>query len=49
MFKKVGSGPWQVSLGGAAAVCAEVSYFPQSVLETCYLNVAASRQALRIR
>jgi len=32
MFRKTGSGPWRVSLGGAPAVCAEVRYFPPAVL-----------------
>jgi hypothetical protein len=37
MFKKVGSGPWQATLGGAPPFCAEVSFFPQAVLETWLL------------
>jgi hypothetical protein len=33
LFKKVGSGPWQAEMGGVPPYCAEISYFPQSVLE----------------
>jgi hypothetical protein len=32
-YKKAGSGPWQVSLGGAPAICSELRFFPQAVLE----------------
>jgi len=32
LFTKIGSGPWQVQLGGEPAVCAEKRFFPKAVL-----------------
>jgi hypothetical protein len=32
-FKKIGSGPWQAGTGGVPPYCAEISYFPRTVLE----------------
>jgi hypothetical protein len=32
LFKKVGSGPWQVQEGGEPGICAELRYFPRAVL-----------------
>lgn len=31
-FKKVGTGPWQVATGGIPFVCADVQFFPRTVL-----------------
>jgi hypothetical protein len=33
LFKKVGSAPWQAGTGGVPPFCAEISFFPQAVLE----------------
>jgi hypothetical protein len=32
MFRKVGSGPWQTSTGGAPPLCGYLEFFPQAVL-----------------
>jgi hypothetical protein len=40
-FKKVGSGPWQATIGGAPAICAELRFFPQKVLEAWSLPTSS--------
>jgi hypothetical protein len=41
-YKKTGSGPWRVILGGEPEICEELRYFPQPVLAAWSLPTSAT-------
>ena len=45
-FKRTGSGPWQVSLGGEPEICTQPRYFPQPVLAVWDLSTSATQRSM---
>jgi len=41
LFTKIGSGPWQVQLGGEPAVCVEKRFFPKAVLAVWAISTSS--------
>jgi hypothetical protein len=41
LFTKIGSGPWQVQVGGEPAVCAEKRFFPKAVLAVWAISTSS--------
>jgi hypothetical protein len=39
LFKRVGAGPWQASLGGMPGICVELRFFPKPVLAAWSLPI----------